>query len=134
MLITKDWLRNWGACNRALRTFGRLWPKGARITKRNLIRASAHPDLRLNWLALYIFEGDERLQWYRAKGRAEDSDSMARLRLITRYDHWSAKIGRERAIKKIRYSKRKEEMRKAYNLRLALAFWAIWQRSLKKGK
>lgn len=132
MLITTAWLRNWGACGKALRVFRGLWPNGARVTKRNLVRAAAYPELRLNWLAIRIFDSVEMHRWVVLKDKAYWTMSTAKMRLCNRYRYWEERLGSSKALKKVRYKACLLKLDKDHQRRLGLAFWAVWERSLRK--
>ncbi len=62
--ITAEWLREHGACGEEVGPFEEMWPKGAPITLRRLVRyADERGHAGLEWLAWRLFSDKERARW-----------------------------------------------------------------------
>ena len=51
--ITAEWLQRIGACEVEVREFERLWPRGAKVTLRNVRKAQEY-ELDLEWLVNFM--------------------------------------------------------------------------------
>lgn len=53
MLITAKWLQEQGACTQEVARFKKLWPRGLRLTRDNLVKV-AIANLDVSWLVWHM--------------------------------------------------------------------------------